>query len=200
MSTSYELLYFPLRGRAEPIRLMFATANVDFTNTPVTNWPELKPKTPLGQVPVLIERSESGERQLPQSMAIVRHLARVFNLDGKDEVEKTNTDVAAETINDWRTKFAPVQFAAFMHTEQAVIDKYWADLPGTLRTLEGLLGSCTWFGGGESPTYADVLAFDALDNHVGMKPESLADFPRLRALHDRFRALPSVAAYLAKRG
>ncbi|MDI1430420.1 glutathione S-transferase family protein [Polyangium sorediatum] len=199
MSTSYELLYFPLRGRAEPIRLMFATANVDFTNTPITNWPELKPKTPLGQLPVLVERSDSGERQIAQSMAIVRHLARVFDLAGKDEAEKTNADVAAETINDWRSKFAPVQFAAFMHTDQAVIDKYWADLPATLRTAEGLLGSCTWFGGGESPTYADVLAFDTLDNHLSTKPESLADFPKLRALHDRLRALPSVAGYLEKR-
>ncbi|HVK63997.1 MAG TPA: glutathione S-transferase family protein [Polyangium sp.] len=199
MSTSYELLYFPLRGRAEPIRLMFATANVDFTNTPITNWPEFKPKTPLGQLPVLVERSESGERQLAQSMAIVRHLARAFGLDGKDETEKTNADVAAETINDWRTKFGPVQFAAFMHTDQTVIDKYWADLPATLRTVEGLLGSCSYFGGGESPTYADVLAFDTLDNHVSTKPESLADFPKLRALHDRFRALPSVATYVEKR-
>ncbi|MDI1444149.1 glutathione S-transferase [Polyangium sp. 6x1] len=199
MSTSYELLYFPLRGRAEPIRLLFATANVAFTNTPVTNWPELKPKTPLGQLPVLVEHTESGERQIAQSMAIIRHLARVFDLSGKDEAEKTTTDVAAETLNDWRGKFAPVQFAAFMKTEQAVIDKYWAELPATLRLVEGLLGSCTWFGGGESPTYADVLAFDALDNHMAMKPETLADFPRLRALHDRFRALPSVAAYLEKR-
>ncbi|MDC0744408.1 glutathione S-transferase family protein [Polyangium mundeleinium] len=199
MSTSYELLYFPLRGRAEPIRLLFATANVAFTNTPVTNWPEFKPKTPLGQLPVLVERGESGERQIAQTMAIVRHLARVFDLSGKDETEKTNTDVAAETINDWRGKFAPVQFAALMHTDQAVIDKYWADLPATLRTVEGLLGSCTWFGGGASPTYADALAFDTLDSHLGTKPESLADFPKLRALHDRFRALPSVAAYLEKR-
>jgi len=199
MSTSYELLYFPIRGRAEPIRLLFAAAGVSFTNTGVTNWPELKPKTPLGQLPVLIERSESGERQIAQSMAIVRHLARVFDLYGKDETEKTTTDIAAETINDWRGKFAPVQFAAFMKTDPAVIDKYWADLPGTLRVIDGLLGSCTWFGGGEAPTYADVLAFDALDNHVALKPESLADFPKLRALHDRFRALPNVASYLEKR-
>ncbi|MRG96164.1 glutathione S-transferase family protein [Polyangium spumosum] len=200
MSTSYELLYFPLRGRAEPIRLTFALANVAFTNTGVTNWPDLKPKTPLGQLPVLVERSESGERQIPQSMAIIRHLARSFGLDGKDEVEKTKADVAAETINDWRSRFAPVVFAAFMNTEQAVIDKYWSDLPGMLRTVEGLLGDTKWFGGGDAPTFADVLAFDTLDSHVGLKADCLADFPKLRALADRFRALPSVASYLAKRG
>jgi len=200
MSTTYELLYFPIRGRAEPIRLMFAAANVNFTNTGVTNWPEVKPKTPLGQLPVLVEKSEAGEKMIPQSMAIIRHLARTFDLYGKDEAEKTACDIAAETINDWRSKFAPVQFAQFMNTPEDVITKYWAELPATLSQLESLLGDKTYFAGGSAPTYADVLAFDAIDGHLAAKPEALADAGKLRAFHKAFGALPNIAAYIAKRG
>lgn len=198
MSTSYELLYFPLRGRAEPIRLLFALAKVAYTNTGVTNWPELKPKTPLGQVPVLIERGADGERQLAQSGAILRHLARVFDLYGADEAAKTQADFIAETVSDWRAKFAPVNFAAFMKTEQSVIDKYWADLPTTLALFDRLLGDNEFFAG-KSATFADALAFDTLDGNVTLKADCLNDFPRLSAFLARFRELPGVAEYVAQR-
>jgi len=36
MSTSYEIIYFGIHGRAEPIRLLFALAGVAFTDTTVT--------------------------------------------------------------------------------------------------------------------------------------------------------------------
>jgi glutathione S-transferase len=198
MSTSYELLYFPIRGRGEAIRLVFALANAPYTNTGVTNWPEVKPKTPLGQMPVLIERNEQGERMIAQSGAIIRHLARVFDLYGKDEAQKTTADFIAETAGDWRGKFAPVQFAHFMNTDASVIEKYWADLPTTLALFTRLLGDNAFFTG-ESATYADVLVFDAIDGNVVMKPECLADFPKLSAFVERFRSLPGVAEHLAKR-
>ncbi|MBK9259569.1 MAG: glutathione S-transferase family protein [Polyangiaceae bacterium] len=198
MSTSYELLYFPLRGRAEPIRLLFALAKVSYTNTGVTNWPEFKPKTPLGQLPVLIERGDAGEKQIAQSGAIMRHLARVFDLYGQDEDQKVRADFIAETASDWRAKWAPVVFAAFMNTEQTVIDKYWADLPTTLSLFDRLLGNDDFFAG-KSPTFADVLVFDTIDGNVGLKPECLKDFPRLTAFVARFRELPGIAEYVKNR-
>lgn len=199
MATSYELLYFPLPGRAEPIRLLFALANVPYTNTGVTNWPELKPKTPLGQLPVLIERDDAGERQIAQSAAILRHLARVFDLYGADEVHKTQADFIADTAFDWRGKFAPVQFAAIYRTEQSVIDKYWVDVPATLALFDRLLGDNDYYAG-KSATFADVLVFDTLDSHVRLKAESLADYPRLAAFVARIRAVPGIAERLAARG
>ncbi len=198
MSTSYELLYFPIRGRAEPIRLVFALAKVAYTNTGVTNWPEMKPKMPLGQMPVLIERDGSSERQIAQSGAIIRHLARVFDLYGADEAHKTQADFIAETANDWRGKFAPVQFAAFMKTDASVIEKYWADLPTTLALFDRLLGDNDFFAG-KSATYADAIVFDTIDGNTSMKADCADGFPRLTAFMARFRALPGVAEYVASR-
>jgi glutathione S-transferase len=203
MSTSYELLYFPMRGRGEAIRLLFAAAKVEFTNTGVTNWPEFKPKTPFGQMPVLIERDEHGERHIAQSMAIARHLARVFDLYGKDETQRTMADMVAETAQDWRGKFAPVWFKAFMHTPEDVCAKYWAALPATLHTFEGLLGKSTapeaGFFVGESPTFADMLVFDTLDGHLGLDAKCLAEFPKLSAFYERVKGLEHIKAYLEKR-
>lgn len=198
MSTSYELLYFPFPGRAEPIRLLFALAQVAYTNTGVTNWPELKPKTPLGQLPVLIERSDGGERQIAQTPTILRHLARVFDLYGADEAHKTLADMIADTAFDWRGKFGPVQFAQIYRTEQSAIDKYWAEVPATLALFDKLLGDNQYYAG-KSPTFADVLVFETLDNHVRMKADILAELPRLAAFVARFHAMPSIAARIAAR-
>jgi glutathione S-transferase len=51
----YELLYFDGAGRAETTRIMLHAAGVEFKDTrfPGTEWPEVKPTTPLGSVPVL---------------------------------------------------------------------------------------------------------------------------------------------------
>jgi glutathione S-transferase len=199
MSTSYELLYFPFPGRAEPIRLLFALAKVPFTNTGVTNWPELKPKTPLGQLPVLIERDAAGERHIAQTGAILRHLARVFDLYGADEAHKTQADFIGETAAEWRGKFAPVQFAPIFKTEQSVIDKYWAEVPTTFALFDRLLGDHDYYAG-KSATFADVLVFETLDSHLRQKADCLSDFPRLGAFAARFRALPGVAEHMAARG
>lgn len=200
-ATRYELLYFPVRGRAEPIRLLFAAAGVDFTDTRVTDWPTRKATTPFGKMPVLIERDDEGrEFQVPESMAILRHLARVFGFAGESERATTSADAIAEALIDWRTRFTPVAFAQFAKTEQSVIDKYWHDLPATLDLFERLAGKHT--GGyfvGDAPTYADLLAFDTIDGNLGMKPGILDGYPNLRALVARIREIPGVAAYLAAR-
>jgi glutathione S-transferase len=202
-STTYEVIYFPLPGRAEPIRLLFACAGVPFNDVAVTNWPELKPQMPLGQLPVLREKTEGGEVLIPQSGAILRHLARTFGLYGASEREHTIADVLADTLNDVRMKFAPVAFAQMMNTPKETVEKYWADLPQTLSPIVKLLGLSTapaaGFFVGEKPTYADVLAFDTLHQHLSLKADCLDFAPALKSFVGRFRELPGIAAYLAKK-
>ena len=45
MPSKYKLIYFPLTGRAEAIRLMFAAAGVEYEDCriPFEEWPKLKP-------------------------------------------------------------------------------------------------------------------------------------------------------------
>ena len=49
MPSKYKLIYFPLTGRAEAIRLMFAAAGVEYEDCriPFEEWPKLKPGTLL---------------------------------------------------------------------------------------------------------------------------------------------------------
>lgn len=53
--TKVALIYFDLPGRAEVTRILLNYAGIPFEDRHVTRdqWPELKPTTPFGQLPVL---------------------------------------------------------------------------------------------------------------------------------------------------
>ncbi|AKT38958.1 glutathione S-transferase family protein [Chondromyces crocatus] len=196
----YELLYFPLRGRGEQIRLLFACAQIPFKNTPIADWPSVKASMPLGQLPVLRERVGERETLIPQTGAILRHLARAFDLYGSDEQQRTQCDILIETFVDWRAAFAPVDLAAMFGTAPEAIARYWSNLPSTLALVERFLTQSAapeagWFVGPQ-PTVVDVIAFDFLERHVQLRDDALAGSPSLKAFVERFRALPGVAAYL----
>lgn len=207
MSTSpqYEVVYFPIRGRAEQIRLLLAYAGTPFVDTPVTDWPALKGKTPLGQVPILIDRTNpEAELVIPQSAAIVRHLARKLGLYGQTLREQALADVVAETVQDIRAKFVPVAFAFRYNPPAETIEKYWSEvLPQNLALLDKLLQRSTQPESGffvtGSPTYADFLVFDVLDGHLSLKPGCLDQHAALTAFFARVSALPQLASYLATR-
>ena len=50
----------------------------------------------FGQLPIL----EIDGKQLPQTMAIARYLAREFKLAGKDELESAFADAYIDVVND----------------------------------------------------------------------------------------------------
>jgi glutathione S-transferase len=79
-SEKYRLTYFPSKGRAEKIRLLFRVTNQtdDLIDTKIdsSKWPELKAKTPFGQLPVL----RHGDVKISQSNAILFYVAGKLGL------------------------------------------------------------------------------------------------------------------------
>ena len=202
-----ELLYFPICGRAEPIRLLLAHVGRAYTDTavPMDRWPSLKPTLKFGQIPVLIERDGDRETQIPQSVAIVRHLAREHDLYGANEAERTLCDVLAEKHVEWRNAFNQVAYFPRFAKDKEAIAKYIAEtLPRERAIFEALLAESAgrgvpYFVGG-SLTFADILIFDTLDTHLQLDPTSLHGADRLRSFVDTVRALPGIKERIAARG
>ena len=99
----YKLIYFNLRGRGEVARLIFAFAGQHYEDFRVepANWPQFKPTTPTGKLPILEIKDESNNVvRLCQSRAICRYLANKFNLAGKTDLEKAKVDEYVDQIND----------------------------------------------------------------------------------------------------
>ena len=98
MPNKIKLTYFNARGRAEVSRLMLAHKGVDYEDCRISRdqWPELKPKTPFGGMPLL----QYNGLELAQSMTIARFLARELNLSGKTRIEEAQVDMVVDCIVD----------------------------------------------------------------------------------------------------
>jgi glutathione S-transferase len=201
-----ELVYFDIRGRAEPIRLLLAYTRTPYVDRGIKrgDWPEVKATVPLGQVPVLVERSAEGEIVIPQSQAILRHLARELDAYGKTAHARARCDVVAETVVDLRAAFNRVAYNPGWLKDEAATEAHYRDtLPRARawfeRALEESEGRGERFFAENQPTYADFLAFDTLDAHLQVEPSCLDGHGALQRFMDDIRALPGLSEYLASR-
>lgn len=73
-------------------------------------WPNLKPKSPTGQVPFLEIVDGDKTVTLSQSIAIARYFARRFNLAGATPEEEVIVDMYVDQNTDYLNEFAVANF------------------------------------------------------------------------------------------
>ena len=193
--TKPTIIYFDIRARAEPIRLILEELRIEYEDHQVRpeDWPELKPKTPFGWLPAYRER----DLEIWQSHAIYRHLARVHDLYGSNEEQRVRCDVVEEALADlntligrapWRPEFEKTR-EDFIKSE---LSPALAQLERFLQTNE--MGISFWVG--SCLTFVDLIAFAFFDGTRAMFPEAMADCPVLQEFCDGIAARPRIAAYL----
>ena len=208
---SFELVYFPFRGRAEVIRLCLAASEIAYTETEVGIEAMVAVREAksgmlksMQYVPILkVHDSNGGETfELPQSYAIIRFIAKMGNnpLLPQDAFDAARADMIAETHLDWRLReFNPVAFRPGFLSDRAAVQNYFDNqLPPILDTFDSLLGDSQLFAG-ERLTYADLAVWDSLDRHMELAPTTLHGHPRLAAFYARIKAVPKIEAYLQRR-
>ena len=136
-STTAEITYFDVRGRAEVIRLILEETNTPYAERRIAleQWPELKSELPFGQLPIYRE----GGLTLNQSNAIYRYLARKFDLYGDSMLEQVRCDMIQEAFVD-----AQANLGGFFWNPdfESLRDGYEAnELPALLTQLNGLLSA-----------------------------------------------------------
>ncbi|OMJ13370.1 Glutathione S-transferase 4 [Smittium culicis] len=78
--SKFDLLYFPVPGRALTSQLLLSLAGADWKNS-VPEWPKEKENMPYGRLPVLIETEQDGSKfVLSESRAIEEYIAARFGL------------------------------------------------------------------------------------------------------------------------
>lgn len=98
-SDTYELIYFPITGRAGQIRNMFKKAGVEFKDTHVAmgeDWKKMKESTPWGSVPYLLYNGE----EITQTRAITRFVAKKLGYYPEDPVLASHCDAIHDAIED----------------------------------------------------------------------------------------------------
>lgn len=149
----------------------------------------------FGQVPCLL----SGDEEIVQSGAIIRHLARLNGLNGSNETETTFIDMFYEGLRDLHTKYTTMIYRNYEDGKAPYIKDV---LPGELARLEKLFH--TYKNGehyviGDKESYADYVLFEELDIHLILTPNALDGVPALKKFHERFAERPNIKAYLNKR-
>ncbi|CAF3779203.1 unnamed protein product [Rotaria sordida] len=200
-STQYKLYYFDSRGRAEPIRLIFAYAGQKFEDIRYSDdeWSKMKNEMPLGQIPVL----EISGQKFPQSLAITRYVARQFKLTGKDDLESMKCDVIVDTMNEFNEDYYRLWF--FIEDEnqrQTETTKFITKtIPEKLTMFEKLMnmyGNGVW-AVGDNVTWADFVIYDTVQNLLKMDDQVLNKFSTLKKNREAVEKLPKIAEYLANR-
>eukprot|EP01039_Chlorochromonas_danica_P009266 gene9266-10230_t len=195
------LYYFPLRARAEPIRMMFFYGNIPFSDViiPMTEWKGIKEQgelAPFGQLPCL--RLPNGEI-IAQSGAIARFAAKLARLYPEDAVAAAKADMIFEFAQELNMinpllNFWPVTTDMWKNNYES----FFNALPHHLEAADKLLGRGPFFGG-PSPHYGDIAMFHILDSCFTMEPSCLDKHPRLKQFVEAVSGLPGVSHYLEVR-
>lgn len=203
MPPAYTVHYFAIHGRAESIRVLLTLAGQAWEDAPITpdRWMQAKATFPLGQVPVLVEREGGAERQLPQSQAILRHLARKHGLYGSSEADMLRHDTVVETALDVRGPIAPLLAPGVRGKDPAALKAALEErVRPQLARLAKLVGEGPGpFVAGATPGLGDVVVLDLLDALWAIRPAEVEAQPRLAALRAAMHTHPALAAYLAGR-
>eukprot|EP00826_Nyctotherus_ovalis_P031936 TRINITY_DN2572_c0_g2_i4.p1 TRINITY_DN2572_c0_g2~~TRINITY_DN2572_c0_g2_i4.p1 ORF type:complete len:399 (+),score=114.11 TRINITY_DN2572_c0_g2_i4:146-1342(+) len=160
-----KLHYFDMQGKGECIRLLLAHAGVKFEDFRIAfkDWPQLKDKYELKQIPVL----EIDGRTYSQSVAILEYLGVKYKYMPKDPSTLAKVVFAVETAGDFLAKgFLAAFFMSPLDAESKAVaaDKLVkVDGPLYLGALEKLLkeNSSQEYIVGDKYTIADFYLLGA---------------------------------------
>ena len=197
---TYKLYYFTARGAAETIRFIFAQAGVQYEDVRFdfeTTWPEFKPKTPYGVLPVL----EVDGKMIAGSGPIARYVAEEHGLAGSNAFENAEIAGIIDVLNDFLLKYRPIgPFGEKDETRRAELKKEFEekDIPRFLGTLEKRASEDGWLYGAKV-TYADFRAYTLFSMMEETVPGMLDNYPKLKKLKTSVENLPAIAKWIKER-
>lgn len=197
------LIYFPIPGRAEVARLCFTIGGIDYEDKHIdfATWPELKPTTPFGQVPVL----QVDSQMIAQSAAIDHYAAKLAGLVPTDPLAAALADQAYFFVEDvlqvlvptFRIKDPEEQKKARQELAQGALKEKLALLNKLVESRPGK------YIAGDSLSLGDLAIFNNLSMMrsglmAGLPADILDGFPALKSFRNDIASLPAVSAHYAK--
>ncbi|KAI8496269.1 hypothetical protein Bbelb_261100 [Branchiostoma belcheri] len=195
---SYKLTYFKGKGRAELARLLFAAGGIEYEDVRVEGeqWAELKPKTPMGQLPIL----EVDGTMICQGKAIGRLVAKETGMAGKTHLDQARADMICDGLDDLGMKMVPV-FTEKDENKKEEMKKEMAEktMPPFFDLFEKLASAEGYFVG-NSLTWADVNFFAFFGFISGFIPgDHLKGYVNLNKVMGNVSSNPGIAKWLKER-
>lgn len=188
----YEFIYFPVKGYGNMVRIILEDQGIPYVYTPVgENWPQVKPTTPLGQVPVLVI---NGTTKIGQSHTIARYIGREHGLMGSNNIEQAEIEMWIDQSADVRKKFTKMIYSDYENGLKPFLES----IPTDLAVFEKkLTGDSSHLLHGKA-TVADYIVFDLLHVLSALSPNCLDSTPHVKAFYTSFGAREKLHAFLER--
>lgn len=135
-----------------------------------------------------------------QAHAILKYLARKFNLTAKTDPELALEEMLEFQLDDFINRIVQTGYFKTYNSDsefETELTSLRADVKSHLALLEKHLGEKTWFTGSKF-SYIDILAFENIDQcREIVDKDCLAPFPKLTSFMVRFAQLEQLKEYLA---
>jgi len=161
-------------------------------------WPELKPKTQLGTLPVL----EYNGKKLSQSIAIARFLVKEVGLAGKNNMEQAEADMIVDTIVDVQIELFKNMFEKEPVEKKKQKDKIEKEtFPKFLKQMLAILQQSPGaYLVGNDMTWADIALAGFLDAFMdAYHIDGISQFSLIKELKCKVFECANLKAYLAAR-
>ena len=203
MAQDIQFHYFHGRGIGEPIRLLLAVGEIEFTDRRYSfdeyaTMDELKAKLPFGQVPAL----EVDSVFIAQTDSLMRFAAKLADLYPYDALRAARSDMIVTHQADIHSAISKMSFDGVPgapgtnmvpeeERNQRIGMWFESTLPSLLERLENLAG--TGFMVDSTLCWADICVFNRLNQLLDIDETLLAGkFPKLRSVYEQVAALPRV--------
>eukprot|EP00746_Dinoflagellata_sp_MGD_P007713 gnl/MRDRNA2_/MRDRNA2_115329_c0_seq1.p1 gnl/MRDRNA2_/MRDRNA2_115329_c0~~gnl/MRDRNA2_/MRDRNA2_115329_c0_seq1.p1 ORF type:complete len:218 (-),score=43.60 gnl/MRDRNA2_/MRDRNA2_115329_c0_seq1:92-745(-) len=199
----YELMYWPITGLGEPIRMMFTLGGIPFKDTtPKTaeNFMDKKKSFAPMQIPILLVDG----KPMDQSKSIMRYLGKIIEYEGKplyptDPMEAFECDNLMDLVDDMRGPLGKTFGLPDGEREAARAALIAEDGPSTkfVKVIDEKVKSRT----GGTLTIGDIYCFCITNMFRGPSfldgfPEgSLDKYENLSAFHDWVAKQPAILEY-----
>lgn len=212
MAPSVKLVYFPLRGRAELIRLILEAKGISYQDEtiPSEKWGDKKASMPFRSLPVLYWDGE----EIGQSLAIARFVAKKAGLAGNNDIEQARADAIVDTVANLPTKLFEIKNKDESTKSEAIQAFLNTELSGILDISENLLKNRGGkFFTGSKLSYGDIAMFAVID--LLLNPEIMTGFgfgsvldeikklikdhPLTYGVYKMVKSQPKIAEYVTKR-
>ena len=204
---SIKVVYFPIPGRAESMRLALTLGGIKFEDQRLAGeeWGKMKAEVAPKQLPLL----HVGDKVFGQSLAQLRYVSKISKFEGRalypeDALLSLEVDEFVDMLGDM---FAPIS-ASYKMAEGAERDAVRSkavseggDSHKWLKVLDAKLGkSKSGYAVGDHLTMADVAAFafvQPLRSIEGVPATCLDGFKNIMAHKKKIASIPVVKAYYA---
>jgi glutathione S-transferase len=199
----FKLYDFDSNNQTEIIRLMFYFAGVSFKDKLVKQeeWEKVKKRIPVQQLPIL---RINDYIKIYYLNAIVRYLAREFNLYGTGSLDHAIVDIIFESNRIFQEKlFEQIKNSPNTEQRQTILTQFLNDHGiDHLNQLEGfykIFNRPGPFYLGSEISLADLIVYQTINYFIDIQPQLLDNYPHLQQARHQLEKIPQLANYLNKK-